>query len=291
MKNEYQKIVQRNYGVYSKSDQKKLRSAKITIVGIGCDGGMDAYILSRMGIGHLKLIDFDINEISNLNRQPAAFYDAIGEKKVKVAKKEFSRFNPYIKIEAVDAKLTEDNAADLLKGCDVCIQGMDSIVGRIIFHRAAKKLKIPAVTMTGQPPYRNFISTLLPNGPTYEDLFGINFVVGKNFKNHPALEEKIEKLKYKRGEHVVLKTGLKKWIEDYKRNIVGWSVTPERAYLTSVYQVNEAIRIIIGKKPQAIAPKAIISDINGLEEFGLSRDIKVAVLSPSNGKNWDYRLF
>src|SRR3989338_430378 len=288
-KSSYDEITQRNFGVYSKEDQKKLRSARITIVGVGCDGGMDAYILARMGIGHIKLIDFDVNEYSNLNRQPASFYDSIGKKKVEVAKIEFSRFNPFIEIEAVDAKLTEENAENLLKGSDVCIQGMDSMLGRIIFHRATKKLGIPAVTMTGQPPYRNFISTLLPSGPTYEELFGINFVIGKSLT--PEIIKQIETLKYERGKHAASRSTLKDWIKEYKEEKAGWGITPERAYITSVFQVNEVVRIILGKTPQAVAPRAIISDIDGLEEFGLNNDVKVTVLTPPNKKNWDYKLF
>ena len=85
-KSSYDEITQRNFGVYSKEDQKKLRSARITIVGVGCDGGMDAYILARMGIGHIKLIDFDVNETSNMNRQPMATYTTIGIPKVYAAK-------------------------------------------------------------------------------------------------------------------------------------------------------------------------------------------------------------
>ena len=285
----YENLTQRNFGVYSKEDQKKLRDARVTIVGIGCDGGMDAYILARMGVGYLRLVDFDINEYSNLNRQPVAFIDAIGEKKVEVARKEFSRFNPFIEIETVDTKLTEENTDEILEESNVCIQGMDSMLGRIIFHRSAKKLGIPAVTMTGQPPFRSFISTLLPDGPTYEKLFSIDFVVDK--KLTPEIIKRIEELKYERGKHASERSGLHEWVEEYQNGKAGWGITPERAYITSVFQVNEAIRIILGKKPQAVAPRAIISDIEGLSEFGMSENIKIAVMTPPNGEAWNYRLF
>ena len=129
----YWEITQRSLGVYSREEQEKIRKGKVAIVGVGCDGGMDAYILTRMGIGCLRLIDFDINELSNMNRQPMAIYSTRGLPKVYSAKSIIQDLNPTVDVESINAKLTEDNAEELLKGCDVALQGMDSMVGRIIF--------------------------------------------------------------------------------------------------------------------------------------------------------------
>src|SRR3989344_1032185 len=78
----YWEITQRSLGVYSREEQEKIRKGKVAIVGVGCDGGMDAYILARMGVGNLRLIDFDTNELSNMNRQPMATYSTRGIPKV-----------------------------------------------------------------------------------------------------------------------------------------------------------------------------------------------------------------
>jgi len=287
----YHESTQRSFGVYSREEQERIRHGRVAIVGVGCDGGMDAYILARMGIGHLTLIDFDVNEASNLNRQPAAFKDAMGEKKVYTARREFSRFNPETEIDAIDAKLTEENAKTLLQGHDIVIQGMDSMVGRIVFHRAAKELGIPAVTMTGQPPYRSFVSTIMPDGPTYEELFGIDFVVGKTLTGNQGLEEEINELKYERAAHAANAGGSEGWLEQYHRGKIGWGITPERAYITSVNQVRETVDLLIGKPSKAPAPRARIYDESGLKEFGLSENIQMAILDPPNEKNWDFRWF
>jgi molybdopterin-synthase adenylyltransferase len=286
----YWQIAHRSFGVYSKEEQEKIGNAKIAIVGVGCNGGMDAYILARMGIGELRLVDFDINEISNMNRQPMATSSTIGIPKVYAAKMILQDINPTVKIDAVNLKLTEDNAKQLLQGYDVLIQGMDSMAGRIVFHREAKELGIPAITMTGQPPFRNFVSTIMPDGLTYEELFGIDFAIGKKFREHPELEKSIEKLKYERGKYAAKKGNSPEWLKQFKAGEVGWGITPERAYLTSVYQCHEAIALITGRKPNAVAPKAYISDLNGLREFGHPKSL-VSILSPPNGKNWDYRMF
>lgn len=286
----YWQIAHRSFGVYSLEEQDKIKKGKVAIVGVGCDGGMDAYILARMGIGELRLIDFDINEMSNMNRQPMATFSTIGIPKVYAAKMILKDINPTVKLDAINTKLTEDNALQLLKGYDVLIQGMDSLAGRIIFHRAAKELGTPAITMTGQPPFRNFVSTIMSDGPTYEELFGIDFAIGKKFKEHSELDKAVENLKYERGEHAAKRGNSPGWIEQFKAGKVGWGITPERAYLTSVYQCHEAIALITGRKPKAVAPKAYVSDLNGLGEFGHPESL-VAILNPPNGKNWDYRMF
>src|SRR3989338_1655126 len=115
----YWQIAGRSFGVYSRREQDKIRRAKIVIVGVGCDGGMDAYILARMGVGKLKLVDFDTNEMSNMNRQPAATFSTLGIPKVYAAKMILRDLNPTVDIEATDRKLTEENAEELLLGYDI----------------------------------------------------------------------------------------------------------------------------------------------------------------------------
>lgn len=290
MKELYWKIAHRSLGVYPREEQERIRKGKVAIVGIGCDGGMDAYILARMGIGKLRLVDFDINELSNMNRQPMATYSTRGLPKVYAAKSIIQDLNPTVEVEAINAKLTEDNAEELLRGYDVVIHGMDSMVGRIIFHRAAKKLGIPAITMTGQPPFRAFVSTIMPDGPTYEELFKIDFMIGKSFKEDPELEKKVDGLKYERAEHSANLSGAFDWLEAYKKGKAGWGITPERAYIASIFQCHEALALITGRKSKAIAPKAYVLDLNGLIEFGHPESL-VAILNPPNGKNWDYKMF
>lgn len=286
----YWQIAQRSFGVYSREEQARIKNGKVAIVGVGCDGGMDAYILARMGIGKLGLIDFDVNELSNMNRQPMATYSTVGIPKVYAAKSICRDLNPCVEVDAINAKITEDNAEALLNGYDVILQCTDSVVARIITVRAAKKLGIPTVVMTGQPPFRSFASTILPDGPTYENLFGIDFMQGRSFSENPKLEQRVSELKYERAKHASELGGAKGWLERYKKGEIGWGITPERAYLTSVYQSHEALRLLIGKTPQAVAPRAYVSDLNGLVEFGHPESL-VAILEPPNGRNWDFRVF
>ncbi|MBW2974406.1 ThiF family adenylyltransferase [Candidatus Woesearchaeota archaeon] len=286
----YWEIAQRGFGVYSQEDQTRIKNGKVAIVGVGCDGGMNAYILTRMGVGKLGLIDFDINELSNMNRQPMATYLSIGIPKVYAAKAICKNLNPTVEVDAINEKITEENAEELLRGYDVVLQCTDSVVARIVTARAAKRLGIPVVVMTGQPPFRSFVSTIMPDGPTYEGLFRIDFMAGKTFAENPKLKERINKLKYERARHASEYRAAEGWQERYENGEVGWGITPERAYLTSVHQSHEALRLLTGKTPNAIAPVAYISDLNGLGEFGHPGSL-VMILKPTNGVNWDYRMF
>lgn len=280
----YWEIVQRNYGVYSKKDQDKIRQAKVTIVGIGCDGGIATLELARIGVGHLSLIDFDTYETSNLNRQPMASLSVIGEKKVIVAEEIIRDINPTIEVKICDKRLNEDNAYEELKNSDLVLQCVDDMPTRIILHRAAKALKTPAVTMTGQPPFRAFVSTIMPDGPLYEELFNISYCKGKQFKNNPDLVEKINNLKYSRAEMADKNGASPGWLNDYQTENVGWGITPERAYITGTLQVHEALRLILGKKPLASAPKAIIIDLNNLPNI-------ISIKECPNDIFWDYKQF
>lgn len=285
----YWAIAQRTFGVYSRTEQNRIKNATVAIVGVGCDGGMSAYILARMGIGELILIDFDVNELSNLNRQPMATYSTIGIPKVYAGKTIIKDLNPTVNVEAINEPLDEDNAKRHLQEADVVIQCTDSITARIITVRACQQLNTPCVIMTGQPPFRGFASTIMPDGPNYEDLFGLDFVKGKKFKNNPRLEEQVRALKKERARHAS-KQAAAGWLTRYLIGTAGWSITPERSYTTAVYQTHEALAVITGRKPKAIAPKAYISDLNGLLEFGRP-DCIVAILKPTNEVSWDYRLF
>lgn len=286
----YREITQRSLGVYSWREQIRIKNGKVAIAGVGCTGGMDAYILTRMGIGKLRLIDFEENEISNMNRQPMATYSTIGIPKVYAAKEICKNLNPCVEVDPINAKITEKNVEELIKGYDVVLQCTDSVVARIITVRAAQRLGIPAVVMTGQPPFRSFVSTIMPNSPTYESLFRIDFMIGKTFAENPKLENMVNRLKYKRAIHAAKLGAGWGWSEKYQKREVGWGITPERAYLTSVFQSHETLTLLMGKPPKAIAPRAYVSDLNGLEEFGHPESL-VAVLEPPNGKNWDYRAF
>ena len=103
---------------------EKLKSIKVLIAGCGGLGSNIAISLGRIGVGSISLVDFDIVEPSNLNRQQYYIED-IGEFKVTALKRNLIRINPFIKIEALNLKLSEDNMG-ILQGADIIIEAFDN---------------------------------------------------------------------------------------------------------------------------------------------------------------------
>lgn len=283
----YQSVVQRNYGVYSSEQQEMISKGRAAIVGIGCDGGIAAVILARVGVGQITLIDHDVVETSNLNRQPLCTLSTLGEKKVDAAKDFLRDYNPNTEISAVNHCVTVTSHKKLDEH-DVIIQCVDNFAGRIAVHRVARELGIPVVSMTGQPPYRSHVSTFFPEGPEYEDVWGLPSL-GKPLTGD--IIDTLEKLKFERARNADKCQASKGWADDFiaqKKGWggekVGWGITPERAYITATLQAHEALRIITYREVLAAAPKAIVTDL-------LCGPNLVTVGAPSNGEHWDYREF
>ncbi len=102
----------------------RLKRASVGIAGCGGLGSNAATALARVGIGHLVLVDFDVVEPSNLNRQ-AYFIDQIGLPKVQALKANLKRINPAVRIDAHDCLLTPQNISALLGSVDVIVEAFD----------------------------------------------------------------------------------------------------------------------------------------------------------------------
>ena len=87
---------------------KKLQNASVTIVGVGGVGGEVAVLLARAGIGRLRLIDFDVVDETNINRQAVAYTNTVGKKKTDVLAEIIKKINPNCLVEAISKRLTKD---------------------------------------------------------------------------------------------------------------------------------------------------------------------------------------
>lgn len=115
--------------------QKKFAAALVAVCGAGGLGSNIAIALARAGVGHLKIIDFDKIEITNLNRQQY-FADQIGLFKAQALKENLSRIAPYCEVEAEVAKITEENIASLLKGFTVVCEAFDKAESKAMLVNA-----------------------------------------------------------------------------------------------------------------------------------------------------------
>jgi adenylyltransferase/sulfurtransferase len=127
--------------------QAKLAAARVAVVGCGALGSVVAMTLARAGIGFLRLVDRDIPELSNLPRQ--VLFDeadvAAGLPKAVAAAGRLATINSQIAIEPVVADLSAANAADLLGGCDVIVDGSDNFEARFLVNEVACRRRVPWV--------------------------------------------------------------------------------------------------------------------------------------------------
>jgi len=161
----------RNRGCLSVSDQLRLAESKVTIVGAGGLGGGVILLLARMGVGHLVVVDKDVFDETNLNRQALSRMEVIGHSKAEVAAQTVSTINPGVEVTAVQSSFGDDNASEILAGSDVAVDGLDNVATRRVLDRAAQQLGIPLVhgALAG---FEGQMMTMFPGDPGMRVLYG-----------------------------------------------------------------------------------------------------------------------
>ncbi len=129
---------------------KSLNQAMVTIVGLGAVGGYAAEGLARAGVGHLRLIDFDTIQKSNINRQILALEDSLGRLKVEVAKERIQRINPKCRVEALPIFAAEETLDKIFSPePDVLIDAIDSLNPKVQLLVGAHKRNITTYSSMG----------------------------------------------------------------------------------------------------------------------------------------------
>jgi molybdopterin/thiamine biosynthesis adenylyltransferase/rhodanese-related sulfurtransferase len=155
--------------------QRRLLDSRVLIVGAGGLGSPAALYLAAAGIGRLRVVDFDVVDRSNLQRQILHADDRVGQAKVDSAARTLSALNPSIEIEPLRVRLAPDNVETLLRGCDVVLDGTDNFATRYLVNDACVRLGIPNVHGAIHR-FEGQVSTFWPacptrRGPCYRCLF------------------------------------------------------------------------------------------------------------------------
>jgi sulfur-carrier protein adenylyltransferase/sulfurtransferase len=151
--------------------QLALRDSAVLVVGAGGLGSPCLLYLAAAGVGRLGLIDFDRVDESNLQRQVLYGRGAVGAPKADAARARLADLNPEIAIEAHDARLTADNALELLRGYDVIVDGSDRFSTRYLVSDACEILGKPLVYAAIQSFEGQLAVFNHRGGPTLRDLF------------------------------------------------------------------------------------------------------------------------
>jgi len=116
--------------------QRKLMETKVLVVGAGGLGGPAALYLALAGVGTIGIVDFDVVDLSNLQRQVLHQNDDVGKKKTESAKETLLSYNPDVNIVIHDTPLTSDNAMEIIPQYDIVVNGADNFTTRYLVNDA-----------------------------------------------------------------------------------------------------------------------------------------------------------
>ncbi len=161
----------RNFNTLNKDEQHSLSRAKVCVAGLGGLGGGIVETLARIGVGSLYLVDGDVFDTSNLNRQILCTESLIGTFKVDAAQVRVNEINPLIQVKKHNFFLNAQNSSSVISDVDIVVDCLDSINDRFLLQEAAKKCDIPLVSgaiagTVGQ------VTTVFPGDPGFELIYG-----------------------------------------------------------------------------------------------------------------------
>lgn len=240
----YWEIASRQMSIVTRSEQQRFKDAKITVIGCGGIGGETIEMLARMGIGELVLVDKDVYDLSNLNRQTLATIADLGLTKSDVAAEKVRLINPYVKVTTFNEHVDQTNIEKVIGDSDIVIDALDNVLTRVIVSRAAKEKGIPYIHgaihgTLGQ------ITVFLPNSDkTYEEIFNLPSI-GKELNDKTI------------GELKKVTSGVPP--------VIG--PTPN---LIGCLEAFEAYKAITGVGKVTVAPKILTFDLLDLSSFSLN---------------------
>ena len=207
--------------------QLKLRNVKVCVVGVGGLGNPITTRLVSMGIGKIRIIDRDVIELSNLHRQTMFDDSDVGEIKVEVAARKLQKLNSDVQIEALPLSVNDYNAEEVIDGCDVVIDALDSVNARYSLNKACVKKEIPFVTGAAVGVSGQAFTVLPKQTACYHCMF-------------PALDE------------------------DSMPTCSIEGVHPSILSIIGGIEVAEAVKVILGKKP-SLSDRILHVDLENLD--------------------------
>jgi molybdopterin/thiamine biosynthesis adenylyltransferase/rhodanese-related sulfurtransferase len=151
--------------------QQKLLDAKVLLLGAGGLGSPTALYLAAAGVGTLGIVDDDVVDVSNLQRQVIHATSRVGVPKVDSAEQAINDLNPDVVVRKYETRLDASNIVDIIKDYDIVVDGVDNFPTRYLLNDATVRLKIPVVS-AAILGFEGQLSVFAPyDGPCYRCLF------------------------------------------------------------------------------------------------------------------------
>jgi adenylyltransferase/sulfurtransferase len=244
-------LVIREFGL---DGQLALKKARVLVAGLGGLGSPISLQLAAMGVGELRIVDRDIVEISNLQRQHLYTISDLGYPKAEVAEDRLIGINPFIEIDAIPTSINEKTVKSLIEGIDLVVDGLDNIRTRYILNRICVERSIPFIHGAVMTQVGN-VTTIIP-GET------------------PCLE--------------CFQGGLE---DEELESCAVTGVIPNIINIIASIEVNEAIRLIQGREPN-LKGKLLHCDLDDLtfETISIKR-VETCPICGEDGEKPHYPKF
>ncbi|WP_313950194.1 ThiF family adenylyltransferase [Accumulibacter sp.] len=171
---DYDQAFSRNVGWVTEEEQRRLRTARVAIAGLGGVGGFHLLTLARLGIGRFNISDLDVFEAANFNRQAGASQATVGRTKVEVLAEMARDINPECDLALYPDGVNENNLEAFFAGVDLYVDGLDFFAfaarERVFAHCAERG--IPAITVAPLGMSAALLN-FLPGSMSFEDYFQV----------------------------------------------------------------------------------------------------------------------
>ena len=237
----YNNMISRQKEILDEKQQEILRTTPVAVVGCGGLGGTVIEQLVRAGFENLTIVDKDVFDETNLNRQVRSNIDTIGLSKVQSTQDFLKKINPDVNIDSYDMSLNEDNIPEVLRGNEIVIDAVDNVYTRVMISREARNQNIPFVHAAVEKTAGQ-LSIFKPNSISYEELFRLK-----------SLD-----LSLSDAEDYLLS------ISKNKPQVFGF--TPS---IFASLEVSETIKYLLELDDVVLAPKVLMWDIFDITSFRL----------------------
>ncbi len=122
--------------------QERLKKAKVVVAGAGGLGSVILIYLAAAGVGHIRVIDSDKVDVTNLNRQVLYTDSDVGREKALAAREKLESLNSDIRVEGIVSEISEENVSDLVADCPI-VDAMDNLPTRLLLNKVAVRRKLP----------------------------------------------------------------------------------------------------------------------------------------------------
>jgi molybdopterin/thiamine biosynthesis adenylyltransferase len=252
MDDNYKKLFERNYGIFTESEQEKIRKGNVLLIGTGGIGGVIATNLARMGLEQMTIYEYDTYSITNANRQICCFTDTMERNKAIVVKETIQKINPSAKITVHERRLHHEEMLDVMEAekWDVIVPAADEWPLSIAMLDACVDKGIPAV-MSYPVGAMGRTCSFMPGGPYASECFSMPYRAP-----YEKLKVFMEDADNRRILYYYRHIGgwTKEWFEDF---CTGEKTHPQIStivWLTGTLAAMEVIKIITGRWKPVAAP-------------------------------------